>query len=635
LLFGVFMLDVESKPVLSGTANVTSQGSHGVINQVSDDEFTRLIMLYEGTLGTIHENEVIQGKVVSINGDDVSIDIGFKSEGIVNRSEFGNLPDLKPGDSVEVFLEKIEDKDGRPQLSRKRADFLRTWERLNNAFTTQEILQVKCLRRIKGGLVVDLLGIEAFLPGSQIDVRPVRDFDAYIDKMLDVRLVKITNPTENVIVSHKILLEEHLNEQRKVILDKLERGQILEGTVKAITDFGAFIDLGGVDGLVHITDLSWGRVNHPSEIVKLDQTLNVVVLDFDENKKRISLGLKQLQPHPWEKIDEKYAVGQRVSGKVVSLTDYGAFIEIEKGIEGLVHISEMSWTQHVKHPSQMVSMGQVVEAVILNIDKNEKKISLGMKQLEPDPWGMLLDKYPIGSIHKAIVRNITNFGVFVELEEGVDGLIHISDLSWTKKIRHPGEIVKKGDEIDVIVLSIDTDQRRISLGHKQLTDNPWEQFEEAYKNATETEGTITRIIEKGVIVELPLGVEGFVPTSQLSFAPLRNVSDFFKIGDKIPLKVIEFDKESKKIVLSAVEYLRSKEQGVVDQYMAEHPVPQATVGELAQRKSKSKDSGNGAQGADAATLSGAGDASFAALGSDAANGQTKANASSDTPENKN
>lgn len=599
------MVDVESKPVITGTA-VTSQGSHGVVNQVSDDEFARLIQLYEGTLGTIHENEVIQGKVVSISGDDVSIDIGFKSEGIVNRSEFTNLPDLKPGDSVEVFLEKIEDKDGRPVLSRKRADFLRTWERLNNAFTTQEILQVKCLRRIKGGLVVDLLGIEAFLPGSQIDVRPVRDFDAYIDKMLDVRLVKITNPTENVIVSHKILLEEHLNEQRKVILDKLERGQILEGTVKAITDFGAFIDLGGVDGLVHITDLSWGRVNHPSEIVKLDQTLNVVVLDFDENKKRISLGLKQLQPHPWEKIDEKFAVGQRVSGKVVSLTDYGAFIEIEKGIEGLVHISEMSWTQHVKHPSQMVSMGQVVEAAILNIDKNEKKISLGMKQLEPDPWGMLLDKYPIGSIHKAIVRNITNFGVFVELEEGVDGLIHISDLSWTKKIRHPGEIVKKGDEIDVIVLSIDTDQRRISLGHKQLTDNPWEQFEEAYKNATETEGAITRIIEKGVIVELPLGVEGFVPTSQLSFAPLRNVSEFFKIGDKIPLKVIEFDKESKKIVLSAVEYLRSKEQGVVDQYMAEHPVPQATIGELAQRKSKNKESGNGAQSVDAPTLSGEG-----------------------------
>lgn len=565
-----------------------------VEQEPSDDEFARLLQLYEGKLGSIRENEVIQGRVVSIFDDEVSIDIGFKSEGVVGLNEFGNLPDLKVGDTVEVFLEKVEDKDGRPQLSRKRADFLRTWEKLNNAFTKQEVLQVKCLRRIKGGIVVDLLGIEAFLPGSQIDVRPVRDFDAYIDKILDVRIVKITNPTENVVVSHKILLEEHLNELRKGILEKLERGQILEGTVKAITDFGAFIDLGGVDGLVHITDLSWGRVSHPSEIVKLDQTVNVVVLDFDENKKRISLGLKQLQPHPWEKIEEKYVVGTKITGKVVSLTDYGAFLEIEKGIEGLVHISEMSWTQHIKHPSQVVSMGQTVDAMILSIDKGDKKISLGMKQLEPDPWGMLLEKYPVGSVHKAVVRNITNFGVFVELEEGVDGLIHISDLSWTKKIRHPGEVVKKGDPIDVIVLSIDVDQRRISLGHKQLTENPWDHFEVSYKSSTETEGVVTRIIEKGVIVELPLGVEGFVPTSQLSFAPIRNIADFFKVGDKLPLKVIEFDKDAKKIVLSAVEYLRSKEQGQVDVYMAEHPVPQATIGDVTQRKARRKDGAEGA-----------------------------------------
>ncbi len=571
-------------------ASPKAQGTNAT-PQVSDDEFARLIKLYEGTLGTMHENEVIKGTIVSIVGDDVSIDIGFKSEGIVNKSEFLRVSDLKIGDTVEVFLEKIEDKDGRPQLSRKRADFLRTWEKLNNAFTTQEVLQVQCLRRIKGGLVVNLLGIEAFLPGSQIDVRPVRDFDAYIDKTLDIRIVKITNPTENIIVSHKILLEEHLNELRKAILDKLDRGQILEGSVKAITDFGAFVDLGGVDGLVHITDLSWGRVSHPSEVVKLDQTVQVVVLDFDENKKRISLGLKQLQPHPWEKIEEKYAVGQHIHGKIVSLTDYGAFIEIEKGIEGLVHISEMSWTQHIKHPSQIVSMGQVVEAVILNIDKNEKKISLGMKQTEPDPWGLLLDRYPIGSIHKAIVRNITNFGIFVELEEGVDGLIHISDLSWTKKIRHPGEVVKKGDQIDVIVLAIDAEQRRISLGHKQLSDNPWEQFEDAYNDSAETEGTITLIMEKGVIVELPLGVEGFVPTSQLSFTPVKHIAEYFKVGDKLPLKVIEFDKEGKKIVLSVVEYLRSKEQGIIDEFVAQHPVPQATLGEVAQRKTAKQGKG--------------------------------------------
>ncbi|MDD8019421.1 MAG: 30S ribosomal protein S1, partial [Bacteroidota bacterium] len=415
----------------------------------SDEEFKQLSAMYEGTLGKISQGEIVKGKIAFIGHNDVVLDIGFKSEGTVSIGEFPNIKELKIGDEVEVFLESIEDKDGQLVLSRKRADFMRVWERVTRSFETGEVISGKIMRRIKGGLVVDVLGIDAFLPGSQIDVRPVRDFDALINKEMDFRVVKVNHPSENIVVSHKILVEEELSDQRKAILSGLEKGQILEGTVKAISDFGVFIDLGGVDGLVHITDLSWGRINHPSEVVKLDQTVNVVVLDFDMEKKRISLGMKQLQAHPWEKIDEKYPVGTKVSGKVVSLTDYGAFIEIEKGIEGLIHISEMSWTQHIKHPSQSVSMGQVIEAVILSLDVAGKKISLGMKQLEPDPWNTLMLKYPIGSKHQGVVRNLTNFGVFVELEQGIDGLIHISDLSWTKKIRHPGEVVKKGENIDV------------------------------------------------------------------------------------------------------------------------------------------------------------------------------------------
>jgi small subunit ribosomal protein S1 len=549
----------------------------GEEKEYSESEFKELAALYEGTLGKISQGEIVKGKIVHIGDNEIALDIGFKSEGTVSKNEFTNLSELKVGDEVEVFLESIEDKDGQLVLSRKRADFMRVWERVTRSYETGEVLKGKCMRRIKGGIVVDLLGIDAFLPGSQIDVRPVRDFDALIGREMDFRVVKINHPSENVVVSHKILVEEEIADQRKAILDSLEKGQILEGNVKAISDFGVFIDLGGVDGLVHITDLSWGRVGHPSEIVKLDQVINVVVLDFDAEKKRISLGYKQLQPHPWENIETKYPVGTKVSGKVVSLTDYGAFIEIEKGIEGLIHISEMSWTQHIKHPSQVVSMGQVVDAVILSLDKENKKISLGIKQLEPDPWMTLLQKYPIGSRHTGIVRNLTNFGVFVELEQGVDGLIHISDLSWTKKIRHPGEVVKKGDSIDVVILSIDVEQRRISLGHKQLSDNPWEAFSDSYKIGTEVEGKIVRIIEKGVIVELPLGVDGFVPLSQLSQTPIKNIADAFQAGDTLPLSVIEFDRESKKIVLSVVEYLRGKEQKLVDDYVAQHKLPPATL----------------------------------------------------------
>jgi small subunit ribosomal protein S1 len=549
--------------------------------EYNETEYNSLMKLYEGTLGKISEGEIVRGKIVAIGENEVSVDIGFKSEGTVALAEFPNRNELKIGGEIEVFLEAVENKDGQLVLSRKRADFMRVWERVTKAFETGEVLQGRCVRRIKGGIVVDLMTIDAFLPGSQIDVRPVRDFDQYIGKVMDFRVVKINHPSENVVVSHKCLVEEEMAGQRKAILDSLEKGQILEGSVKAITDFGVFVDLGGVDGLVHITDLSWGRINHPSEIVKLDQTINVVVLDFDQEKKRISLGYKQLQPHPWENIENKYPVGTKIVGKVVSLADYGAFVEIEKGIEGLIHISEMSWTQHIKHPSQVVSMGQMIDAVILSLDKDAKKLSLGIKQLEPDPWLTLMQKYPVGSRHKGTVRNLTNFGVFVELEQGVDGLVHISDLSWTKKIRHPGEVVKKGDELEVLILGVDVDQRRISLGHKQIDDNPWDAFGDQYRVGTEVEGKIVRIIEKGVIVELPLGVDGFVPVSQLATTQVKNIAEKFKVADPLPLKVVEFDKDAKKIVLSAVECLKGKESKVVDEYMASHRLPTNTIGDSA------------------------------------------------------
>ncbi|MBX3042785.1 MAG: 30S ribosomal protein S1 [Candidatus Kapabacteria bacterium] len=540
--------------------------------ELDDETFSKM---FDSAIKTIKEDELVNGKIVNITKDEVFVDIGFKSLGVVPKAELLNAETYKIGDEIDVFIEKMEDSSGKLLLSRRRADFMRIWEDIIALFDKQEVTKVKILRRIKGGMVVDLLGIEAFLPGSQIDVRPVRDFDGWVSKTIDVKVVKVNHPSENVVVSHKVLLEEQLSEQRNEIMSRLEKGLVLEGTVKAISDFGVFVDLGGVDGLVHITDLSWGRVTHPSEIVSLDEVVKIVVLDFDGDKKRISLGMKQLTPHPWDTIGDKYEKSTKVTGKVVSLTDYGAFIEIEKGIEGLIHISEMSWTQHVKHPSQIVSMGQVVDAMVLNIDKDNKKLALGMKQLDPDPWEDLMKKYPVESKHNGIVRNLTNFGVFVELEPGVDGLVHISDLSWTKKIRHPGEFVKKGDRLEVMVLSIDPEQRRIALGHKQINSNPWDTFETTYSIGQESEAKIERIIEKGVIVELPEGVDGFVPVSQLSFAPVKNISEYFKIGDMLPLKVVEFDKEAKKIVLSVVEALRNKDKQIIDDYNRAHPVPNA------------------------------------------------------------
>ncbi len=428
--------------------------------------------------------------------------------------------------------------------------------------------------------------LKSFLPGSQIDIRPVRDFDAFVGQTMDFKIVKINNATENVVVSHKALIEETISDQRKEILEGLDKGQILEGIVKAITDFGVFIDLGGVDGLVHITDLSWGRINHPSEIVKLDEKIKVVVTDFDMERKRISLSLKQLQPHPWEKINENYKIGDQVAGRVVSLTDYGAFIEIEKGIEGLIHISEMSWTQHISHPSQHVSMGQTIDAVILSLDKSEKKISLGMKQLTPDPWQELLKKYPVGSKHTGTARNLTNFGVFVELEPGIDGLVHISDLSWTKKVRHPGEIVKKGEKLDIIVLGIDTDDRKISLGHKQVSDNPWDNFETVYHVGKEESVKVVRIIEKGIITELALGVDGFIPASQLSPAKIKNLSLSYPIDTMLTAKIVEFDKENKKIVLSVIASMKDKTDEEIAAYISQQKLEKVSVDEI-----KNADSG--------------------------------------------
>lgn len=568
---------------------LSQKNLYDVEGNYSEEEYKQLAELLTKDLTDYKEGEIVKGTIVEVQGDRVIIDIGFKAEGSVPVSEFDDPSQIVPGQQIEVLLEKVEGTaEGEIVLSKKLADFQRIWERVLEANDKQEVIQAKILKRIKGGLVAEIFGMEAFLPGSQIDIKPIRDFDAFIGKTLDVKIVKLNHAQKNVVVSHKVLIEEEIKDQREAILNSLEKGQVLQGTVKAITDFGVFVDLGGVDGLIHITDLSWGRINHPSEVVKLDEVINCVVLDFDPEKKRISLGIKQLQEHPWKNIDQKYAINQRVTGKVVSLTEYGAFVEIEKGIEGLIHISEMSWTEHIKHPSQKVSLGQVVEAIILSIDKEEKKISLGLKQLEPDPWGELLKKYPEGSKHVGIVRNLTNFGVFVELEPGVDGLIHISDLSWTKKIRHPAEVVKKGDKIDVVVLNIDVEQRKISLGHKQLEENPWDRFEREYNVGTEVQAKIIRHIDKGLLVELPLKVDGFVPANQLSPTPIKNIKQAFPEGEELTLKVIEFDKENKKITLSAIEALKDKEQKLVEEYLAKHKLEKVTIGDLFKEKEQKK-----------------------------------------------
>jgi small subunit ribosomal protein S1 len=547
---------------------------------VEEEKDEELVKLYEKSFSGITEGEIIKGKILEITDANVIVDIGFKSEGVLTKDEFIDLSKFKVGDEVELFLESSEDPDGNVLVSRRKVYFLRTWEDLMNKHETQEIVQGRVMRRIKGGFVVDLNGVDAFLPGSQVDVKPIRDFDAFVNQTLDLKIVKVNEPRKNIVVSRRVIIEKDLESKREEILKTLEKGQVRRGIVKNITDFGVFIDLGGVDGLLHITDLSWGRVNHPKEILSLDQEIDVMILEFDDEKRRISLGLKQLQPHPWENIAERFPIGSKVKGTVVSLTDYGAFIEIEKGIEGLIHVSEMSWSHHVKNPAQVLKEGDKVEAVLLSIEPDERKISLGLKQLTPDPWENIEDKYPIGSKHSGEVRNLTPFGAFVELEEGVDGLVHISDLSWTKKIRHPSEVIRKGQRIDVVVLDINKAERRIALGHKQVEANPWDAFEDAYKVATEVNGKISRLIDKGVIVTLPLGVDAFVPLSHLGKPNIKRAADHFKVGDELPLKVIEFDKENKRIVLSVSEYLKGKEKEETEKFMAEHSLTRTTLKEI-------------------------------------------------------
>ncbi|MCR5180337.1 MAG: 30S ribosomal protein S1 [Bacteroidaceae bacterium] len=501
---------------------------------------------YEKSLNNVGDHDVVDGTVISINKREVVVNIGFKSDGIISANEFRYNPDLKVGDTVEVYIENQEDKKGQLILSHKKARATKSWERVNAALEKEEIVKgfVKC--RTKGGMIVDVFGIEAFLPGSQIDVKPIRDYDVFVSKTMEFKIVKINQDYRNVVVSHKALIEAELEAQKKEIISKLEKGQVLEGTVKNITSYGVFIDLGGVDGLVHITDLSWGRVSDPHEVVELDQKLNVVILDFDEEKKRIALGLKQLTPHPWDALDANLKVGDKVKGKVVVMADYGAFIEVAPGVEGLIHVSEMSWSQHLRSAQDFMKVGDEVEAVILTLDREERKMSLGIKQLKEDPWENIETKYPVGSKHTARVRNFTNFGVFVELEEGVDGLIHISDLSWTKKVKHPSEFTKIGENIEVVVLEIDKDNRRLSLGHKQLEENPWDVFETVFTRDSIHEGTIVELLDKGAVIQLEYGVEGFATPKHL----VKEDGSQAQQGEKLPFKVIEFNKESKRIILS-------------------------------------------------------------------------------------
>ena len=517
---------------------------HGSAQSAMSEEEAK--KAYGQTLGQVNADEVVEGTVISMNKREVVVNIGYKSDGVVSMNEFRYNPDLKVGDKVEVYIDAQEDKKGQLVLSHKKARSAKAWERVNEALANDEIIKgfVKC--RTKGGMIVDVFGIEAFLPGSQIDVKPIRDYDVFVGKTMEFKVVKINSEFKNVVVSHKALIEAELEQQKKEIISKLEKGQILEGTVKNICSYGVFIDLGGVDGLIHITDLAWGRVSHPEEILQLDQKVNVVILDFDDEKKRIALGLKQLTPHPWDALDPNLKVGDKIQGKVVLVADYGAFVEVVPGVEGLIHVSEMSWSQHLRSAQDFMKVGDTVEAVILTLDREERKMSLGVKQLKEDPWKNIETKYPVGSRHTAKVRNFTNFGVFVELEEGVDGLIHISDLSWTKKIKHPSEFTSLGANIDIVVLEIDTENRRLSLGHKQLEENPWDNYEKIFTIDSIHEGTIVELMDKGAVVALEGNVEGFATPKHL----VKEDGSQAKVNEKLDFKVIDFNKDSKRIILS-------------------------------------------------------------------------------------
>ena len=551
-----------------------------------DDEYTaeereEMEKKYGETMRVFRSGELVSGKIVNISTTDVAVDIGFKSEGSISHDEFDDVDKLKIGDSIEVCIDRIENREGSLVLSKRKAEFYRIWENINELYQSGEMLEAQISRRIKGGMIVDLFGIEAFLPGSQIDVHPVRDFDALVGVNMDFRIIKVNNVRKNVVLSHKVLVEESLREIRHKVLSELEEGQIVEGVVKNITDFGVFVDLGGVDGLLHITDLSWGRVSHPSDVVSLDEKIQIKVLSYDKEKQRISLGLKQLKEHHWDEIEKKYPLKNKVKGKVVSIVKYGAFIELEDGVEGLLHISEMSWTQHVKHPSQIVNVNDEIDVIVLNVDRENRKISLGIKQIDEDPWERLEQVFLSGTRHKGVVRDLVPFGAFVELEPGIDGLIHISDLSWTRKVRHPGEIVKKNQEIEIVILKFDKNERRIALGYKQLDEDPWDDFEKSYPIRSKNEGSVIRVLEKGVVVMLPAGVEGFVPNSQLGKSLGGENKRSIKEGDNIELQIIEFDKVNHRIVLSHSAIERGKERRAYRAYRESTQDSSKTIGSRA------------------------------------------------------
>ena len=540
------------------------------------------LQLYEESLQDLEEGEIVRGRVLKIDDKEVTVDVGFKSEGVIPVEEFPDLEGVKVGDEIEVFLEKTENQDGLVVLSKQRADFVKVWDRVKTAADKGELVEGKLVRKIKGGVVVDLYGVEAFLPGSQIALRQVQNVDALIGQSMEFKIIKLNKRRRNIVVSRRAVLEEHRARQKSEIIQELAKDQLREGQVKNITDFGAFVDLGGIDGLLHITDMSWGRVSHPSELVQIGDRVKVKVLSFDPEKERISLGMKQLTPYPWEDVDKRYNVGQRVKGKVVSITDYGAFVELEKGIEGLIHISEMSWTRHVRHPSKVVAIGDQIEAVILKIDKENEKISLGLKQTEPDPWLTLDERFPVGTRLTGKVRNLTNFGAFVEIEEGIDGLVHISDMSWTRRVAHPSEILKKGDKVEVTVLSIDKDARRISLGLKQVQEDPWPSIAERFIPDVLVKGKVVRLLDRGVIVEMDEGLEGFIPLSQLGVEGLRKPTDSFKPGDELDLKVTRVDTQAHRIIVSARSWLADQDRATQESFQARfHPTPSPEGAEVA------------------------------------------------------
>ena len=543
--------------------------------------------IYAG-MDCLEQGKVVTGKISQVNDQEVLVDVNYKSEGVIDRAEFKDTDSLEIGSEIEVYVEKLEDEDGRLVLSKQRADFARVWERIRVAFENNEVVRGKLTKRIKGGVVVDLFGIDAFLPGSQIDLRQIPDINALIDQEFDLKVIKVNKARRNIVVSRRVVLEEERNKQRGDVLETLEKGQVRKGIVKNITDFGAFIDLGGVDGLLHITDMSYKRINHPTEMVQLGQEVEVMVLDFNDKKERISLGMKQLKPHPWKDIAERYPEGAIVKGKVVSITDYGAFVELDSGVEGLIHVSEMSWTQHVKHPSKILTVGQEVEAVVLKVEEDAERISLGMKQLESDPWDSIETELPPGARVVGEIRNIASFGAFVEIKEGVDGLIHVSDMSWTKKITHPNEMVKKGDKVECVVLAVDKEKRRISLSMKHLTEDPWDTVESTYPVDSEVKGKIIRMLDRGVVVELADGIEGFIPVSKLTAEYIKVPADAFKVGDEVPAVVTEIDQNNRKIFLSVVDYFKNRESAELKAWMDSHKPGEngTTIGEAVAPKKK-------------------------------------------------